>query len=475
VFVKYNKELRRSNAMDFADLLGNTVQLLRMGENGPAGWLIKKFRQVLVDEFQDTNRLQMTMIDLISAKSELCVVGDDDQSIYGWRGADPGGMMRFSQRPGVRLVKLEANYRSTPQILDCANAVIAKNLDRLGKTLRSSRDLGAQVRVSRLLDEKEEAEHVASKISGPRFGDHAILYRTHAQSRPLEEALRRRGIPYTIVGGLRFYDRSEIKDLLSYYRLAVNPKSDVDLIRIINRPARGLGAKAVGALKTAASKANSSMHEAIARSSDPKLARMRMILDRLTESAIAPLRDFHEVVLKTTWYRDALADTAKLSGSGAQREMAAAKLENVDELASDVEAFSQEHPSATVAVYLEHVALVSSFDRETGPSVSMMTVHAAKGLEFPRVFMVGAEEGLLPHTNSLQTFEKTRDPGPIEEERRLAYVAITRAMDVLDITLTHRRTKGGQSEASTPSRFLRDLPRSRIALMGIDPAWWGQR
>lgn len=472
VFRKYNEELKRSNAMDFADLLGNTVKLLRMGENSPASWLLRKFRQVLVDEFQDTNPLQMQMIDLIGSKSEICVVGDDDQSIYGWRNADPGGMMRFSKRPGVVVVKLEANYRSTPQILDCANAVIAKNLDRLGKTLRSSRAAGSNVQVSRLPDETAEANYVASKIVGPKWGDHAILYRTHAQSRVIEEALRRKSIPYTIVGGLRFYDRSEIKDLLSYYRLAVNPKSDVDLIRIVNKPARGLGAKAIGALKTAASKANSSMFEAIARSPDPKFSRMRKILETLTESVSLPLRDFHKVMLKATWYRDALADTAKLSGSGAQREAAAAKLENVDEMASDIDAFAEEHPGATVASYIEHVALVSSFDRETGPSVSLMTVHAAKGLEFPRVFLVGVEEGILPHANSLKAFEKKRDVGPIEEERRLTYVAITRAMNTLDITLTQRRSKAGQAETVTPSRFLQDLPRSRISVSGMDSGWW---
>lgn len=199
---------------------------------------------------------------------------------------------------------------------------------------------------------------------------------------------------------------------------------------------------------------------------------MRKILETLTESVSLPLRDFHKVMLKATWYRDALADTAKLSGSGAQREAAAAKLENVDEMASDIDAFAEEHPGATVASYIEHVALVSSFDRETGPSVSLMTVHAAKGLEFPRVFLVGVEEGILPHANSLKAFEKKRDVGPIEEERRLTYVAITRAMNTLDITLTQRRSKAGQAETVTPSRFLQDLPRSRISVSGMDSGWW---
>ena len=472
VFRRYEHELKRSNAMDFADLLGNTVRLLRMGDSGPAGWLLRRFKHVLVDEFQDTNRLQMTMVDLFGTNSEVCVVGDDDQSLYSWRGADPGGMLRFSQRPGVVTVKLETNYRSSAQILDCANAVIAPNLGRLGKVLQSSRGNGELVRLSRLANEKEEALHVSSRIVGPRWGDYAILYRTHAQSRTLEEALRLRGIPYTIVGGLKFYDRAVIKDLFSYYRLAVNPKSDVDLIRIANRPARGIGAKTMGALKTAATKAGSSMFEALSKSSDPKLGRLKMLLTKLMESTDQPLKDFHATVLKATLYRSALEDSIRLTTSTSQREIAMAALENVDELASDVASFSVEHPRASVASYLEHVALVSSFDKEVGPAVSLMTVHAAKGLEFPKVFVVGCEEGIVPHLNSIEAFERNRDPGPVEEERRLMYVAITRAMDSLELTLTNMRTKGGRPEQVFPSRFLRNLPRSRLSLKGMDSSWW---
>jgi DNA helicase-2/ATP-dependent DNA helicase PcrA len=462
VYRRYDEELKRSNAMDYADLLLNTVKLLRRGPDAPAGWLLRKFRQVLVDEFQDTNKMQMEMVDLLSSNGETCVVGDDDQAIYGWRGADPGGMMRFSRRPGVMVVKLEDNYRSTAAILQCANAVIARNPSRLGKTLRSFKGHGAQVNLALVADERAEAEHVASRIVVGRWGDHAVLYRTHAQSRPIEEALRRRAIPYTIVGGLRFYDRFEIKDLMSYFRLAMNPRSDVDLIRIANRPARGVGTKKLGMLKTAAAKAQCPMYDVLDETNDPKLLHLREIVNALVDAREMPLPEFYAKVLKATFYREALADTVRLSTSTAQREQAQDRLANVDELANDLSSFAQDHPGAKLEDYLDHVALVSSFDKESGPAVSLMSIHAAKGLEFPRVFLVGFEEGLLPHVNSLETFEVTRDPKPIEEERRLAYVAITRAMDHLDILVAQHRQRQGRYEVVVPSRFARDLPREHV-------------
>lgn len=466
VYKRYDEELRRSNAMDFADLLANTVKLLRRGVDAPSGWLLRKFEQVLVDEFQDTNKMQMEMVDLLASSGETCVVGDDDQAIYGWRGARPEGMMQFSKRPGVVVVKLEDNYRSTSSILDCANAVIAKNPTRLGKTLKSFKGAGAKVRLTCVADERMEAEHVAARIEAPRWGDHAVLYRTHAQSRPIEEALRRRAIPYTIVGGLRFYDRYEVKDLMAYFRLATNPRSDVDLIRIANRPARGIGAKKLGMLKTTAAKAQCPMYDVLDETNDPKLLHLREIVNTLVDARELPLPDFYAKVLKATFYRDALVDTIRLSSSGAQKEQAQDRLENVDELANDVASFAKDHPTAKLDEYLEHVALVSSFDKETGPTVSLMSIHAAKGLEFPRVFLVGFEEGLLPHVNSLTAFEMTRDPKPLEEERRLAYVAITRAMDHLDITVAQRRTKAGRSDNAIPSRFVRDLPRQHLVASG---------
>jgi DNA helicase-2/ATP-dependent DNA helicase PcrA len=461
VYVRYEEALVRSNAMDFADLLINTVKLLRKAEGTPAQWLLKAFRHVLVDEFQDTNKIQMEMADLFATAGELCVVGDDDQSIYGWRGADPKGMIRFSNRPKVELVKLEENYRCTAPILDCANALIAHNTERLGKTLRPNKD-GDLVRVIQLSDERAEARQVVRTIKEP-YGDHAILYRTHAQSRPLEEALRRSAIPYTIVGGLRFYDRSEVKDVLAYFRLAVNPKADMDLLRVANKPARGMGPKKMGALKTRAAKKRITSFDALKESADDPSQRLHEILLNLAKAkhTASNMVDFFHSVMRITRYRDALVDKMNNSKSQAQRDKAALSIANVDELASDLATYTQDNPKGRLEDYLDHVSLVSSYDKEAGPSVSLMTIHASKGLEFPYVHLVGMEESLLPHQNSIKVSEEKKTVEPIEEERRLAYVAFTRAKDRLDVTLTRMRTIAGKADWTDPSRFLKELPEGR--------------
>ena len=481
VYARYEEALLRSNAMDFADLLLNTTRLLRNAEGTPAEWLVHRFRHVLVDEFQDTNAIQMEMVDLLAQNGETCVVGDDDQSIYGWRGANPDGMMDFNARPGVELVKLEENYRCTSSILDCANAVIANNGKRLGKTLRANKD-GELVRVSMFSDDRAEAQAVARSIQAP-YGDHAILYRTHAQSRPLEEALRHHGIPYTIVGGLRFYDRSEVKDVLAFFRLAVNPKADMDLLRVANKPSRGMGPKKIGALKTFAAKKSLCMFEALKESDDDKSLALRQLLLNLAKAKHSSftLLDFYDAVMSLTGYRAALEKTTKTSRSIVQREKAQSRMDNVDELANDLAQYTAEHPGATVEDYLEHVALVSSFDKESGPAVSLMTIHASKGLEFPHVHLVGFEEKLLPHFNSMKAEEEaqmkikmgktpSRPPGAeIEEERRLTYVAITRAQEKLDITFVRIRSKAGKPERVLPSRFLPELPVGRYKALGFNP------
>lgn len=479
VYARYEEALKRSNAMDFADLLINTTRLLRNAKGTPAEWLLHRFRHVLVDEFQDTNRVQMEMVDLLGGNGEICVVGDDDQSIYGWRGANPDGMMDFNARPGVQLVKLEENYRCTAPILDCANAIIANNGKRLGKTLRPNKD-GELVRVTLLSDERSEAKIVASRIK-PAWGDHAILYRTHAQSRPLEEALRLRAIPYVIVGGLRFYDRSEIKDVLAYFRLAINPKADMDLLRVANVPARGMGPKKMGALKTFSARKGLTMFDALKESGDQKAENLRQVLLSLAKAKHSSftLLDFFDAVMSITGYRAALEKTATGSKSLVQREKAQQKIDNVNELANDLAQYSAEHPGATVEDYMEHVALVSSFDKESGPAVSLMTIHASKGLEFPHIHLVGFEEKILPHFNSIKAEEEARmkiqmggtvkkPPGAeIEEERRLTYVAITRAQDKLDITFARMRAKAGKPERALPSRFLAELPKGRYTAQGF--------
>jgi len=467
VFSRYEEALMRSNAMDFADLLINTTRLLRLAEGTEAGWLLGRFKHVLVDEFQDTNAIQMEMVDLLATNGETCVVGDDDQSIYGWRGANPDGMMDFNQRPGVQLVKLEENYRCTAPILDCANAIIANNGKRLGKTLRPNKD-GDLVRVTRLSDDRAEATAVAKSIRDP-WGNHAILYRTHAQSRPIEEALRLHGVPYVIVGGLRFYDRSEIKDVLAYFRLAINPKADMDLLRVANTPARGMGPKKIGALKTFSARKHLCMFDGLSESEDDKAINLRRILLDLAKAknSTVTLLDFHDAVMEITGYKAALERTVEGSKSIVQREKAQQKIDNVNELANDLSQFTMERPGSTVENYLEHVALVSSFDKESGPAVSLMTIHASKGLEFPHIHLVGFEEKILPHFNSIKAAEEDGKMSEIEEERRLTYVAITRAMDQLDITLVRIRSKNGRPESAIPSRFLEELPKGRHRLEGF--------
>lgn len=466
-YARYEEALRRSNAMDFADLLLNTVRLLKTAEGTPAGWLLRRFKHVLVDEFQDTNQIQMDMVDLLASNGETCVVGDDDQAIYGWRGADPDGMMRFSRRQGVALVKLEENYRCTAPILDCANALIARNTGRIGKTLRANKT-GDLVRVALFPDDRTEAQAVAKSISQP-WGDHTVLYRTHAQSRAIEEALRLQGVPYTIIGGLRFYDRSEVKDLLAYFRLAVNPQADMDLLRVANKPARGMGPKKMGALKISASQRDLSMYDALKDAEDGPAQNLRHILKELIQAkhSAMSLLEFYEDVMRLTGYRDALVRTVAESKSQVQRDKAQAKIDNVDELANDLASFSTTHVGATVDDYLEHVALVSSFDKEGGPVVSLMTIHAAKGLEFPHVHLIGFEEGLLPHTNSINLDDLKKRAAAIEEERRLAYVAITRAKTRLDITLVRVRARKGRPERAEPSRFLDELPGNRHRRLGF--------
>lgn len=468
VYTRYEEALRRSNAMDFADLLLNTVRLLRVAEGTPAAWLLHRFKHVLVDEFQDTNQMQMDMVDLLASRGEICVVGDDDQSIYGWRGADPDGMMRFSRRAGVQLVKLEENYRCTAPILDCANAVIARNKKRIGKTLRAHKD-GDLVRVTMLSDDRAEAQAVARSIQAP-WGGHAVLYRTHAQSRAIEEGLRMHGIPYTIIGGLRFYDRAEIKDVLAFFRLAVNPRADMDLLRVANKPSRGMGAKKMGALKTLAARKDLCMYDALKESQDDKfhegLHGLLGDLVRVRHEAVT-LLDFYDDVMRLTGYRTALVRAAKESESVSVREKAQTQLDNIDEMANDLASFSAERPGTTVDDYLEHVALVSSFDKESGPAVSLMTIHAAKGLEFSHVHLVGFEENLLPHVNSLKIEKLPERLTAIEEERRLAYVAITRAKDRLDVTLVRIRARQGRPERAEPSRFLAELPEGRYRRVGF--------
>lgn len=477
----YAKRLRAADAADFGDLLLLAVQLLRggqqqargqLGDLDPAVRLTRRFRQVVVDEFQDTNPIQAELVDLLSGRAELCVVGDDDQAIYGWRGADVDQILSFANRhEGTELVRLEQNYRSTTRILRCADAVIRRNQGRLGKSLWSERGEGEAVRVLVLDDERQEARLVAREIvdaidDGASPDDFAIFYRTHAQSRAIEEQLRRLGLRCRIIGGVAFYERMEVKDVLSYLTVLLNPHSDVHLQRIINRPSRKLGKTSVGRLLDRAGLEGISLWEALRQPLEAGLAKAAAkrvhefvgLIDTLRERVgQVRLDELMAEIVERTGYR------AWLDEDGS--EEAQNRLENLQELLGNVQEFVEERPEAEPFEYLELVSLVGGErgEGDRGRAISMMTVHSAKGLEFPYVFLTGMEERVFPHARVLD------DPVQLEEERRLAYVAVTRAKDRLTMTLARRRRLYGQLQVGEPSRFVLDLPPDAVATVGLRP------
>ena len=474
---RYRKRMREADAVDFGDLLVLAVELLeqvpsegQLAEFDPVARLRRRFAHVVVDEYQDTNPVQARMVELLCGQAELCVVGDDDQAIYGWRGADVSQILDFPEsHPGCEVIRLEQNYRSTGHILACADAVIRHNAGRLGKTLWSDLGEGELVRVARLDDERAEARWVATAIAdaamneGASLDEFAVFYRTHAQSRVFEEAFRRFDLPYKMVGGTRFFDRAEIKDLVAYLRLLLNPASGVDFERIVNRPTRGIGAKTVERLATHALREDTTIFEA---ARDPKAAGVgtaaarkvqgfvAMIESLMSELDDAPLDELAERVLEASGYRESLAAQGT--------DEAISRLENLQEFIGALAEFSREDPEAGLAEYLEQVSLATSEEDAAaqGPMLTLMTVHSAKGLEFERVFCTGMEESVFPHARSLE------DPVQMEEERRLAYVAITRAKRELALTYAARRFLYGQDHINAPSRFVENLPPECIELFG---------
>ncbi len=401
------------------------------------------------------------LIDLLGERAELCVVGDDDQSIYGWRGAEVDLILRFPERhPGAEVVRLEQNYRSTGHILGCANAIIRRNLGRFGKQLFSELGDGDKVMVVPTHDEVDESRLVVQRIEndidkGVPPTEIAVFYRTHAQSRVLEDALHRAGVRYTIYGGLRFFDRKEIKDLLAYLRLLLNPASDVDLQRIINVPARGIGSTTVDRLTQHATERGLTLSEALdeapaiglGAAACRKIGAFQGLLAGLREAmADQDLGELATTVLEATGYRAMLA----ADGTDESRD----RLENLQEFVGALEAFTEDDPEATLADYLEQVALVADADGdgESLAAVTLMTIHSAKGLEFQSVYLTGMEERVFPHARVIE------DPAQMEEERRLAYVAVTRAKRHLTITWARQRRLYGQLQLGEPSRFIRELP-----------------
>ena len=463
VYEYYERELRKNNALDFDDLLLVAVKLLQSNA-AVLDKYSKRFKYVMIDEYQDTNHAQYLLAYLLSSHwKNIAVVGDADQSIYAWRGADIQNILDFEKDyPNCTSIKLEQNYRSTKIILDAANAVIDNNEGRPEKNLWTDKTEGAKIQHFTAQSEHEEAAFIGDTIvkkhdiHGVPYGDMAILYRTNAQSRVLEEALIKRALPYTMVGGTKFYDRKEIKDVLAYLRVLYNPFDDLSLLRIINVPKRSIGATTVSKLQDYARENGTSLFmtltqlhlvDTIKGKTKEKLEEFGILIFTLVaEMDDKSVLDILEAILDRTGY------LAQLEESTDPQDQARA--ENIGELLSVAKDFQDTNPTGTVEDFLEQVALVNdvdSFEQEES-KVTLMTLHAAKGLEFPIVFLGGLEEGLFPHSRTLM------NPEEIEEERRLAYVGITRAEKELYISNATTRTVFGRTSSYLPSRFIDEIP-----------------
>ena len=468
-YVKYQTQLKDNNALDFDDIIYITVKLLMENEDVKQ-YYQRKFRYVLVDEYQDTNHMQYLLTSLLAGGYEnICVVGDDDQSIYRFRGATIENILNFEkQYRGSRTIRLEQNYRSTQSILNAANAVISHNLGRKGKRLWTANGQGDPITIYEASDEGTEANYVAGKIitrsKGKSFKDHAILYRTNAQSNALEFALKRNGIPYRVIGGMRFFDRAEVKDMLSYLCVINNRADDLRLKRIINNPPRGLGPKTIETAQRLADAEGKPLYNVI---SDPysygplektalKLLKFSALIEgmaQLLEDGMS-LPDFYDELLIQSGYVDML--------NAKDTEENKTRLENVRELKSSIHAYVQNAEYPTLAGFLEEIALYTDLEQynESDDAVVMMTMHSAKGLEFPHVFLVGFEDGLFPGMRAIGDAEE------MEEERRLCYVAITRAKQSLTITHAKQRMLYGRTSSALQSRFLREIPEECVVRKG---------
>jgi len=462
VYSAYEQKLRTSNALDFDDLLVRTLELF--ADHPPVlDSYRQRFRYVHVDEYQDTNFAQYSLVKLLTSESRnLCVVGDDDQSIYGWRGADVHNILDFEKDfPDATVIKLEQNYRSTANILDAANQVIAHNVGRMEKVLWTESEAGEPIKLFSAGDEREEAAWICDRIQQMHLkkqaenGDIAILYRSNSQSRVLEEMLVRAGIPYRIYGGLRFYDRKEVKDIVAYLRCIVNPSDDVSLRRIINNPKRSIGDSTVAELVRHAAEKEMPLYSALADIPDTLSARPKKCVadfgDLMNELVLTledmGVSEFVNYVVERTGL--------KAQYEKDQSEEGQNRVENINEFLGAVSEYEQAADEPTLSDYLENVALISDLDNATGESkaVTLMTIHSAKGLEFPVVFLTGMEEGIFPNGRCMGDDEK------LEEERRLCYVAITRAQKRLHISYAAQRMLYNQVNYNAPSRFIGEIPK----------------
>ena len=472
IYAAYQKKLASASALDFDDIIYHTVTLLKQ-EPEVREYYQRKFRYVLVDEYQDTNHLQYLLTGLLAGgRRNLCVVGDDDQSIYRFRGANIENILNFEQQyENARVIRLEQNYRSTQNILDAANAVIGHNRGRKGKTLWTRNGGGEKVSVRTTLNESDEASFVTGDIlaavgRGAHFRDAAVLYRMNAQSNALETAMRGAGVPYRVVGGMKFFDRAEVKDMLAYLCVLNNPLDDLRLRRIVNVPARGIGGTTMDKVAAVAESQGASLYE-ICRNADlfpelkapaKKLLQFADLIDGLRKAGgTLALPEFYDEVCQRTGYVKALEDKDSIESRS--------RLENVQELKSSILGFLDRRPEdATLSGFLNEIALYTDLDSlESGDDcVTLMTIHAAKGLEFPLVYVVGLEEGIFPGSSA--QFEEEG----LEEERRLCYVAMTRAKQRLTLTHARQRMLYGRTSSNPVSRFLEEAPEENLNWVGKD-------
>ncbi len=474
VYEKYQKTLKENNAIDFDDIINFTIKILN--ENPDVlEYYSNKFKYVLVDEYQDTNKSQFTLVSMIAKKNgNITVVGDNDQGIYSFRGADISNILNFEKDfPGSKIIKLEQNYRCTGNILKIANSVIKNNETKYEKKLWTENEVGDLPRVYAADNEYDEGRYIVEEIDGLcrnegyKYSDFAVLYRMNTQSRAIEDILRREGIPYKVIGGLKFFDRKEIKDIISYLRLIQNPHDNLSLERIINEPKRGIGRTSLDKIEDLAAENETSMYEIIKHSDEYGLNRVflssREFINTMEELISKKdnilISELIKLTLSKTGYTKALEEEKTLEAEN--------RIENLEEFLTVAMEFEKEEAENTLANFLEGMTLSSDIDNmdENEPSVTLMTLHSAKGLEFPAVFLVGMEEGIFPGRLSIG------EPAELEEERRLCYVGITRAKEKLFLTCSKQRTIFGSTSCNPISRFLKEIPEE--LLKGADEVFGG--
>jgi len=473
IYREYQNQLKKNNALDFDDLIVKTVELFQ-NDSQILDYYQERFRYIMVDEYQDTNTAQFKLISLLASKyRNLCVVGDDDQSIYRFRGADIENILSFEQTfPGARVIKLEQNYRSTQNILDAANGVIRHNRGRKEKSLWTANGTGDEILFKQFNDARDEADYIARQIRDSEFSyqDQAVLYRTNAQSRLLEERCIFYNVPYRLVGGVNFYQRKEIKDILAYLKTVANGVDDLSVLRIINVPKRGIGATSMGRVTMFASEHGMSLYSALREArmvpglgkAVEKIGRFISQMEcfrAMTQSEEYSIQDLIEAILEETGYEEELKAEGEIE--------AETRMENIQELINKAAAYEEDSQHPSLDEFLEQVALVADIDNvdSSEDRVTLMTLHSAKGLEFPKVYLAGMEDGLFPGMMAVSSDDRT----DMEEERRLCYVGITRAKKELVITAARKRMTHGETRYCKPSRFVEEIPAELLKEERLEP------